>query len=101
MVFNPDEVLQIASTVWEATLELPVVPETSGAAEAGPRSTVSCIQITGAWNGAILLDCPVEAARRAASIMFATELENVTLADLQDAVAKLANMIGGNFKAML
>jgi chemotaxis protein CheX len=101
MTFNAQEVYQIAATVWEATLELNVECAASEPVQAGNRSTVSCIQITGAWNGAILLECTAEAARRAAAIMFATEPAQVTTGDLQDAVAELANMIGGNFKALL
>jgi chemotaxis protein CheX len=40
-------------------------------------------------------------ARLAASIMFSNDPHKVTIADLQDAVAELVNMIGGNFKALL
>mgnify|MGYP000455482940 CR=1 FL=1 len=104
MTFNAEEIYQIASTIWEATIGLQIQPDSQDAlASIGnrPRSTAACIQITGAWNGAILLDCPVEFARKAASIMFSCDVASVTTADLQDAVAELVNMIGGNFKALL
>lgn len=104
MTFNLKEIYQIASTIWETAIGLQIEPESQDAlASIGnrPRSTAACIQITGAWNGAILLDCPVEVARLAASIMFSAEPAKVTVADLQDAVAELVNMIGGNFKALL
>jgi chemotaxis protein CheX len=101
MNFNPDEMFQLAQSIWEATLGLPIEPDQSGAIGNRPRSMAACIQITGAWNGAILLDCPAETARRAASIMFGADPAAVTLSDLQDAVAELVNMIGGNFKALL
>ena len=47
------------------------------------------------------MDCPNDVARRAASIMFSKAAEETTRADLQDAIAELLNMIGGNFKALL
>jgi chemotaxis protein CheX len=101
MTFNADEVFQLTATIWDAMLGLTLERESSGATANYPRSTASCIQITGAWNGAILLDCPVDIARQAAAIMFSRDIADVTVSDLQDAVAELVNMIGGNFKALL
>src|SRR5262249_23106587 len=99
--FNPEEILQLAATIWEATLGLPIKPEESGSIGARSRVTAACIQLTGAWNGAILLDCPADVARRAASIMFSVAPADATVSDLQDAVAELVNMIGGNVKGLI
>lgn len=101
MNFNPDEIYQISTTIWETAIGLRIEPGSPGAVGQGPRCIAACIQITGAWNGAILLDCPDEVARLAASIMFNTDSANITVVDLQDAIAELVNMIGGNFKALL
>ena len=101
MEINPAEILQLAGTIWEATLGLPIEPEIAGAIGNRPRSTAACIHITGAWNGAILLDCPADVARHAASIMFSTDPAKTSVSDMQDAVAELVNMLGGNFKALL
>lgn len=101
MNFNPDEIYQLTATIWETAIGLRVEPGSPDSIGNRARSTAACIQITGAWNGAILLDCPAEVARLAASIMFSNDTNMVTVADLQDAVAELVNMIGGNFKALL
>ncbi len=101
MNFNPEEIYQITGTIWETTVGLRIEPGSPDSIGNRARSTAACIQITGAWNGAILLDCPVEVARLAASIMFSTDTAHVSTTDLQDAVAELVNMIGGNFKALL
>jgi chemotaxis protein CheX len=101
MEFNADEIFQLAATIWEATLELPIEPSRGGGMENPSRSVACYVQISGAWNGAILLACPAEVARRAASIMFHAEPDDMAIFDLQDAVAELTNMIGGNFKALL
>jgi chemotaxis protein CheX len=101
MTFNSDEIFQIAKTIWETTLGRPIEAETSGILANRPRSMAACIQIAGAWNGAILLDCPIEVARLAASAMFSTDTDKLTVPDLQDAIAELVNMLGGNIKALL
>jgi len=104
MNFNAEEMIQIVATIWETAIGLQILPESPdsrGSIGNRPRSTAALIQITGAWNGAILLDCPVEVAKLAASIMFSTDVADITVADLQDAVAEMVNMVGGNFKALL
>ena len=104
MEFKTEEIFQLTGTIWESMLSLPLEPE-SGSGEtpgaSAARSTAACVQITGAWNGAVLLDCPAELARRAASILLGVEQAAVTVYDLQDAVAELVNMIGGNIKGLL
>ena len=101
MTFNPDEIFQITANIWETAIALHLEPGEPAAVTNRARSTAACIQITGAWNGAILLDCPAEVARMAGSAMFDTDLTNVTVDEMQDAIAELVNMIGGNFKALL
>jgi chemotaxis protein CheX len=101
MIFNPDEIFELAQTIWETMLGLPIEPGASEAVGNRPRSIVSCVQITGAWNGAILLDCPGEIAQRAAATMFSTEPQNLTPLDLQDAMAEVTNVIGGHWKSLL
>jgi hypothetical protein len=56
MDFKAEDIFQIAGTIWEATIGLPIELETSGAIGNRPRAMAACIQIAGAWNGAILLD---------------------------------------------
>ncbi len=55
-----------------------------------------CIQISGAWQGAVILQCSEGFARNAASRMLCLEDEDITSADIQDSFAELTNMIGGN-----
>lgn len=100
MDFQRDQIFQLSALIWEAVLGITIEPDTGGAASR-QRATAACVQLTGAWNGAILLDCPGEVARAAASIMFGTTPEGATLSEVQDAVAELSNMLGGNIKALL
>ncbi len=67
----------------------------------GSGHVTGCIQISGAWQGAVVLLTTDGFARNAASRMLCIELEDLTSADIQDAMAELTNMIGGNIKSQV
>ena len=100
MQFLEEEICQVASTVWETVLGIALVrrfdPPTV------PTRVVSgSVQFTGAWGGACLIECSAEFARDAAGTMFGIEASTASVADTQDAMGELANMTGGNIKALL
>ncbi len=101
MQFNSDDIRTLAETVWEVTLAIPLQSDSTGQSTSRTRSTVGSIQITGEWNGAVLLDCSTEVAKKAAAAMFSTWPDSVSMQDMQDAVAELVNIMGGNLKALL
>jgi len=101
MTFNSEDIYELADIVWSTVLALPIEPDTSGSVGRRPRSMAACIQITGGWNGAIVLDCPASVARHAAAIMFQTQPAQVSMADIQDAIGELANIVGGHVKSLL
>jgi len=98
----------IVSTVWESVLGLQVEPEESVAAFSqydgdtpATHTYAGVVQISGAWDGAVTVQCSARAARHAAQIMFGLTDDNVSVSDLQDALGELTNMTGGNIKALL
>lgn len=100
MQFLEEEITQVASTVWESVLGIglvrqPVPPPSTA------RTVSGCVQISGAWEGACLIECSADFARRAAGTMFGVEAAAASVADTQDAIGELANMTGGNVKALL
>lgn len=60
-----------------------------------------CIQLAGAWQGAVILDCSDEFAQHAAAAMFSLDDADVQTQDKIDTVAELVNMLGGNIKSIL
>lgn len=70
-----------------------------------PRGThatlAGVVQISGEWDGAVALQVSVPFARQAAVAMLGIELDAVNTADQRDALGELANIVGGNFKALL
>jgi chemotaxis protein CheX len=100
MQFLEEEISQVASTVWESVLGIGLVRRLDVPTAPGPVVS-GCVQFTGAWEGACVIECSADFARRAAGTMFGVEPSAASVADTQDAIGELANMTGGNVKALL
>lgn len=59
------------------------------------------VDISGEWNGTACLSCSIAAGRRAASVMFEMDDEELTAAEISDAIGELINVVGGNIKGLL
>jgi chemotaxis protein CheX len=89
----------ITRTMWATLFDLSL--ESGHVGEIGPESSVtSCVQIDGAWYGALVMMCPMALARTLTAQMFQAE-SDPDLDDVRDALGELANMLGGNVKALL
>ncbi len=100
MQFLEEEIRQVAASVWDSVLGVGLV-SLSGFPPTAERVVSGCVQFTGAWEGAVTIECSTELARRAAAIMFGLKAGQVSAADTQDAIGELANMTGGNVKTLL
>jgi chemotaxis protein CheX len=97
-----DQVSQITREIWSTFLGLEV--EAGGHVRTGyelGRSLNACVQIAGSWEGAVAIECPRPLAQTVAAAMMGAPLAEVTLEDTQDALGELANITGGNIKALL
>ena len=65
------------------------------------RHMTACIQITGAWVGAIVLTCSETMAKGVTATLFDIERSEVSPEDLMDAVGEMVNVVSGNLKALL
>ena len=99
MAFD-QEIEQLTASIWDSILHLPIEPG-GLPLPVGQRTMSACVQITGAWRGAVALSCGAGLAEEAATVMFGTDAGTASTCDMQDAVGELANMIGGNVKALL
>jgi chemotaxis protein CheX len=100
MKLKNEDIVQIISTIWQSLLGIERVSETELPVTVS-GSMASCVQITGEWQGAVVLGCGEAFAARAATAMFETQDQDRNRTDMQDAVAELTNMIGGNLKGLL
>lgn len=95
--------VEIVTTVWDSVLGLSVVQDDafqpSGAHS--DHTFAGVIQIQGAWDGAVAVQCSDHLARHAAMTMFNLTEAEISISDVQDALGELTNMTGGHIKALM
>jgi CheY-specific phosphatase CheX len=96
------EICQYTEDIWKSILDLDVkkIVEQYCPTE-GESVLAGCVHISGEWEGAVTLDCPMELAQKITSIMFQLKDAEVTPDLIQDALGELTNMTGGNIKSLL
>jgi len=100
---STEDIVAITQDVWSSFLEEenPTELEIGDPAGPGTEKVTGCVHISGAWEGSILLSCSARAARTVAAALFATTSDEVSSAEVVDAVGELTNMVGGNLKGLL
>jgi chemotaxis protein CheX len=102
MQFAEEDLCQLTENIWMSVLGLAVQRSSDdGVLSRKEHTLAGCVQITGAWEGAVTLYCSAPLARQAASIMFGINQEEASNEEVQDALAELANITGGNVKTLL
>lgn len=95
------DIPEIAFSIWETLFSLPLRTAEPGARlREGKSGLTGCVQIDGAWNGAVLLECPAGLARQLAHELFRPE-GHTTPEEVRDTIGELTNMLAGNIKALL
>jgi chemotaxis protein CheX len=88
--------------MWESTLGLEVWPVSRpGLSKQEACTVMGKVQITGVWQGTVLLECSKKLAETAARIMFGLDGGQPTPEDTRDALAEITNVTAGNFKSMV
>lgn len=94
-------ILPIVQGTWESMLQLPVWEDDPDASHTSSLPYAGVVTVSGTWEGAIGVFMTETMGRQAASSMFATPQDDLTRQDLQDALAELTNVVGGNLKGIL
>lgn len=101
---TPEDLQEIAEQVWASYLDpeginplLPVMPTGS----ASFVSVSAAVSVTGAWRGHVVIGFSEASSRHATAALLGIDFDEVTIADITDAVGELANIIGGNVKSLL
>jgi chemotaxis protein CheX len=100
MQYLEKELVEVVGSVWQTVLSFPF-KRAERSAHGADRLITACVQITGAWFGAFTLQCSYSLAQRIAVAMFDLQSGSVSVRDIRDALAELANIAGGNVKALL
>ena len=93
-----DMLEEIVQSVFITMMGLEVSPSATSTSPAGKRLT-SFVQLTGEWNGAVMLECSEQQACQFAGRILAMDAPDVVDDDVRDMLGELANMIGGNMKS--
>jgi chemotaxis protein CheX len=99
---NENDLAEMVEQVWVAYLDPEGINPLIPTGEVGQPSEVhSSVSISGSWSGHIVYASSTAAAKKAAAAFLAMEVDEVSDEDLSDVLGELANIVGGNVKAML
>jgi chemotaxis protein CheX len=100
MQIAESKICQLTESIWNSMLGLDV-EKSDSPVKLGEGYYSGTIQISGAWDGEVSLDCSAELARSLAALMFGGEAETAASDEIRDALGELTNMLGGNIKSLL
>jgi len=89
---------QIVKSVFVTMMGLDVSPSETTWKPIGDRLT-SFVQLTGDWNGAVVMECSRKQACQFAGRILSMDPPESVDDDVRDVLGELANMIGGNLKS--
>ncbi len=101
VIFDEDDLRTITDEVFGVMLGLDCAPVDRAPEPLRGTVVASCVQVTGAWSGAVTLDVSADLARSAAAAMFQADPGDLSVEEIHDAVGELANMTGGNVKNLV
>src|ERR1019366_6717354 len=93
------DIEEITGMIWESLFDFPLERVADAPIDGEPVVT-GFVSIDGAWNGAIMVRCPIALATTLTTAMF--QADNAPgFDDVRDALGELTNMVAGNVKALL
>jgi chemotaxis protein CheX len=102
MSIRQEDFISINEEIWASMLGLTiVVTDATDILTESDGSIAACVQLVGAWNGAIRLDCTFPLARLAAEWFLGKPGSSASIEEVRDTVGELANMAAGRVKALL
>jgi chemotaxis protein CheX len=94
------ELAQIVESVFGSMLSLEA-HQSGSPWPAGTHRVRAMVRVTSGWNGAVLMECDPDQARRFAAKFLSMEAPDTVDELVRDVLGELANMIGGNLKCVL
>ncbi len=102
MQFLEEEILEITEETWNSLLGLEIKVSPSNNFQTDGSEIVSGhVEISGSWEGTVMLHGTTHLTRLAASQIFSVPLEEVREQDRLDSIYELSNIIAGNIKSLL
>jgi chemotaxis protein CheX len=101
MHLNDQDLYQIVSSTWLAMLSLDVEPDSQAEPERMSEPLTGSVQLTGHWEGAVVLHSPTSLARQVAGRLSAADPAALSLEEVRDALGEITNIVAGNLKELL
>ncbi len=96
-----DDICAVTQNVLGTMLKIDPLPVPGGDLPPLGLRITGCIQISGEWSGAVIVQTSQDFASKAACKLLMLDPEGVSHEDRQDTIAELTNMIGGNIKSVV
>jgi chemotaxis protein CheX len=100
LALTRDDVVRVTQEIWGSMLSLDLISVGSAWRE-DEVGVVGCVQVVGAWEGAIRLDLSPALATKAAAAFAGVQPAEVTPEGIRDAAGELANITAGSIKVLL
>ncbi len=100
-MITSEDILTITQNILSTMLEISAIASDEKTDKKGFDAFTGCIQISGEWQGAVVIQSSEELAKVFASRLFEIDTSDVSESDLRDAFAEMTNMIGGNIKGQV
>ncbi len=102
MTASLDDIRAVTENVFASLTDFVVAPVDVATIErAGKRYVTAAVHITGEWEGTVAVACCDELARQITGVFFGVEPDEASDSEINDAIGEVANMIGGNVKALM
>jgi len=97
-----DDIRAVTENVFASLTEFAVFPVSSENIDrTGVRYVTAAVSITGEWEGTVAVACSDTLARLITGVFFGVEPAEADPSEVDDAIGEMANMIGGNVKALM
>lgn len=95
-----DDIIALTQQVSDSVLGMSAepLPDTSVPHHS---EVIASVQISGGWQGAVVVTCARNVAEAITEAMFAMDPGTTSQEELDDAMGEMANMIGGNIKGLM
>lgn len=101
MSLSHRDLQELVESIWSTTVAIEAHVVTAPIAPSPDGKVLACVTISGAWNGAVVVECDVAGASHIAGAMLDMDPKELSEDDVRDAIGEVANVIGGNVKASL
>ena len=96
-----DDMEQVAISVFATMLGLELREDSGSTVSDGAETLTATVCLTGGWQGAVVVQCNPEDARRFAGCFLGEPPPAGETSVVRDVLGEIANMIAGNFKCTL